>query len=103
VESGGVNARPLAQYDVLRLESAAGGLLFGMPFVTSGEATDAAGGPRIYFAADWNEAWIGVDPDVTAVAHPGGAAVAGARLIRASLSVDFVLRRAEAFAWADSP
>jgi capsid protein len=102
-ESAGVNARPLAEYDLLRLDSAAGGQLLGMPFVTSGQAVDAAGAPRIYFGADWDEAWIGVDPDVTTVSTPGGPVVAGARLIRASLSLDFALRRLEAFAWADSP
>jgi hypothetical protein len=106
IESGVPSARPLADYDLLRFESAYGGLLLGLPFVTSAETMVAPGPPpqvRIFLSADWDEAWIGVDPSVVAIDLPGGAAVGGARVVRASLPVDFELRREAAFAWADFP
>jgi Phage capsid family len=101
--STAVNARPLADYDLLRLDSGHDGMLFGAPFVTSGDAVDATGSPTIFFGADWEEAWIGVDPELVTVDRPAAPAVAGARVIRASMSLDFTLRREPAFAWAVAP
>jgi hypothetical protein len=102
-ESPANEARSLASFCLFRLVSADEGMLFGFPFATSAEATNAAGVPRLYFGADWQEAWVAVDPSFITVDIPGAPSVPNATVIRASMSVDFALRRETAFAWADPP
>ena len=99
-------ARTLAELGLFRFDAARQGMLLGLPFVTSRVPPVGASAqpkPRIFFGADWDEAWIGVDPSFIDVDLAGRPAVQGARVIRASMSIDFDLRRKEAFAWANSP
>lgn len=77
-----------------------GGTLLGFPFLTSAAAGTPAS-PLLYFSADWQEAWLGVEPylarlDVTGEPAPSP----DSTVLRASLPLDFVLRRAAAFASA---
>jgi len=97
-------ALSLAQLDLFRLDSARQGMLLGVPFMTSGVAVADPGPPivpRLFLAADWDLAWIGVAPSFVEVDRPGGPPVAGARVIRASMPIDVEFRHEEAFAWAD--
>ena len=94
--------RTLDSYRALRLNGADGGVFLGYPFVLSRGAT-APGQNSLYFAADWEEALIGVDSSFVSVhvsteappAPPGQGFV-----IRGSISLDFALRRPNAFSWA---
>jgi HK97 family phage major capsid protein len=86
---------------LLRLDGSDGGRLLGFPFVVSAGAFDGAA-TRMYFSADWREAWIGLDRelvtvDVSTDAHFQTDETA----IRATMLHDFTLRRPEAFTWAD--
>ena len=98
-------ARSLSSFGLLRVVSAGEGMLLGFPFVTSFKATNGAdpGEPRIYFASDWQEAYVAIDPSFVTVDLPVTPFVEDATVIRASMPVDFALRRTTAFAWADPP
>jgi hypothetical protein len=88
----------LDQSRLLQLDGADGGVLLGYPFVAS-----AAAGDRIYFGADWYEAKAGFDSVFITVDAPAEPVVADSTIIRASLSLDFALRRRQGFAWAEAP
>jgi hypothetical protein len=100
--------RAVDTFPLLRLDGADGGTLLGFPFLTSAAAAD--GNKRlVYCAADWQEAWIGLDPYLVTVGVRGAAAGAGAAaagpddvVITASMPLDFTLRRPVAFAWCVS-
>jgi HK97 family phage major capsid protein len=96
--SGAASARSLDSYRLLQLDGVDGGMFLGFPFVTS-----AGAGPNLYFAADWEEAWIGVDPSFVSVyvsneppPDPPGRGV----VIRATMPLDFALRRDNLFVWS---
>jgi Phage capsid family len=99
--------RAVDTFPILRYDGADGGMLLGFPFVTS-TAAFGAGRPRVYFSVDWEQAWIGLDPYFVTVAVPGASAAPGAPaapgqvVITASMPLDFILRRAAAFAWSVS-
>jgi hypothetical protein len=99
--------RAVDTFPLLRYNGADGGELLGFPFVTSAAAF-GAGRPRVYFSVDWEQAWIGLDPYFVTVAVPGASAAPGAPaapgqvVITASMPLDFILRRAAAFAWSVS-
>jgi hypothetical protein len=101
-EGRAVDTFPLLNYD-----GADGGMLLGFPFVVSAGAV-RGNRTRVYFSADWEEAWIGLDPNFVTVAVPGASAAAGAPaapgevVITASIPLDFTLRRPPAFAWTVS-
>ena len=94
---------------ILELDGADGGTLLGFPFVTT-----AAAEKNVYFAADWQEAWIGLDPSIVTVqvgAEPPPSP--GQVVISASMPLDFLLRvggkpppgvppTPQVFAWAGS-
>ena len=85
---------------LLRLDGADGGEFLGYPFVLSAAAFDA-GTRRIYFSADWRQAWIGVDGGLVDVAISAEAHFqTDETVIRAVMSHDFGLARNEAFTWA---
>jgi hypothetical protein len=107
-ESGAAGALSLADFGLFRQVSASDGMLLGFPFTTSSEATDGTIPPpptslRIFFGADWQEAFIAVGMSLVTVDVPGEPSVPNATVIRASMAVDFALRRESAFAWADPP
>lgn len=99
--------RAVDTFPLLKYDGADGGILLGFPFVTSAAAL-RGNRRRVYFSADWEEAWIGLDPYFVTVAVPGASAAAGAPaasgdvVITASMPLDFILRRAPAFAWTVS-
>jgi Phage capsid family len=110
-KGAGAEKRSLDTFAVLRLDGADGGTLLGYPFVVSLAAAGAAGNKErgkdwketagtMYFAADWEEACVGVQPFVVTVDAPAEPAVADSTLIRASMPLDFLLRRDEGFARA---
>ena len=100
--SAGAGARTLDSFfALLRLDGADGGMLLGFPFVTSAAAS-VGNAQRIYFAADWQEAWVGVDPYFVTVDAPAEPAGPDETVIRASMSLDFTLRREAAFAWTNA-
>jgi len=75
-----------------------GGTLLGFPFLVSG-AAGTASRPLAFLSVDWQEAWLGVEPylarlDVTGEPAPSP----DSTVLRASLPLDFALRRAAAFA-----
>ena len=96
---GGAAERSLDSYRLLQLDGADGGVFLGYPFVLSAGAAPG----NLYFGTDWREALIGVNPSFVSVrvsteappAPPGQGFV-----VRASISLDFALRRPTAFAWA---
>lgn len=99
--------RGVDTFQLLRPDGADGGTLLGFPFLTSAAASD--GNRRlVYCAADWQEAWIGLDPYLVTVgvrgAGAGAAAAAGPEevVITASMPLDFTLRQPAAFAWCVS-
>ena len=88
---------------LLRSDGADTGQLLGYPFVVSAAAFDGTD-RRLYFSADWREAWIGVDGALVEIAISTEAHFqADETVIRATMSHDFVLRRKDAFTWAKHP
>jgi HK97 family phage major capsid protein len=86
---------------LLCLDGADGGEFLGYPFVVSAAAFDG-GSRRMYFSADWRQAWIGVDGvlvdvDFSADVH----FQTDETVIRATMAHDFDLARPEAFTWAE--
>jgi HK97 family phage major capsid protein len=97
LKQGGSGARSLDSHRLLQLDGVDGGVLLGFPFLISTGA-----GPNVYFAADWQEAWIGLDPYGVSVylsAEPRRAGAEGI-VIRASMPFDFALRDTAVFSCA---
>ena len=85
---------------LLCLDGADGGEFLGYPFVVSTAAFDG-GSRRMYFSADWRQAWIGVDGVLVDVDISGDVHFqTDETVIRATMSHDFGLARPEAFTWA---
>ena len=86
---------------VLALDGADGGMLVGFPFVASPAAVTAqeSSEPRIYFAADWRDAVVGVGERPVTVDTPAEPKVADGVALRASMTLDVTLRRNVGFAW----
>jgi HK97 family phage major capsid protein len=94
----------LDKYRLLGLDGADGGTLAGFPFVTSPGTVEAEPPPtRVYFAADWSDAFVGIGERPVIVDTPAAPEVSGATVIRASMTLDFILRREDGFAWAAAP
>jgi HK97 family phage major capsid protein len=99
--------RAVDTFPLLRYDGADGGMLLGLPFVTS-NAAFGQNRPRVYLSGDWEEALIGLHPYFVTVAVPGASDAPGAPadpgevVIAASLPLDFALRRPAAFAWSVS-
>ena len=96
---------PAATVDMVRNllshDGADGGELLGYPFVVSAAAYDGSV-RKLYFSADWREAWIGIDDvvvtiDISTHVH----FQTDETVIRATMAHDFVLRRPNAFTWAE--
>jgi hypothetical protein len=85
---------------LLELDGADGGTLLGFPFLTSAAATEG-GDARAYFSVDWQEAWLGVEPYLVSLYATGEPLddPPGSTVLRASMPLDFTLRREDAFAW----
>jgi HK97 family phage major capsid protein len=97
------DGRTLDTYSLLRLDGADGGMFLGFPFIASAAAVAQQDpkDPRIFFSADWQDAWIGIDRELVTVDISAEAAVrTDETVIRASMYHDFTLRRTEAFVWA---
>ena len=98
-------AEPSSAVDVvsgglLCLDGADGGEFLGYPFIVSAAAFDG-GSRRMYFSADWRQAWIGVDGVLVDVDISGDVHFqTDETVIRASMAHDFGLARPEAFTWA---
>jgi Phage capsid family len=92
--------RSLDSLALLCPDRADGGTLLGFPFITSAAAI-ATNRPRVYFSADWEEAWIGFDSSfVTVVVSGRPSNPAGQLVITASMPLGFTLRKSAAFGWA---
>jgi HK97 family phage major capsid protein len=86
---------------LLCLDGADGGEFLGYPFVVSAAAFDG-GSRRMYFSADWRQAWIGVDGVLVDVDFSFDVHFqTDETVIRATMAHDFDLARREAFTWAD--
>ena len=86
----GVGARTLDSYELLQLDGIDGGVFLGFPFVLSAGAE-----PNIYFAADWQEAWIGVAAQFVSVTTQP--ASGDAIVFRAALPFDFAVGNTAGF------
>jgi hypothetical protein len=83
---------------LLTLDGGDGGTLLGFPFLTSAAAGTPAR-PLAYLSVDWEEAWLGVEPYLARLEVTGEPAPSpDSTVVRASLPLDFALRRAAAFA-----
>lgn len=93
MQAGGTGARTLDSHGLLRLDGVDGGVFLGFPFLSS-----AAAEPNMYFAADWQEAWIGLEESFVSVsAEPtSGDEV----VVRASMPLDFALRTTVGFGFS---
>ena len=92
----GAQPRSLDSLRLLTLDGVDGGALLGYPFATS-----TAAGERLFFAADWRQAYVCVAETPVTVDTPVAPAVPEAVVIRASMTFDFALRRNDGFATAD--
>jgi HK97 family phage major capsid protein len=88
-------------FSVLKSDRTDGGTLLGFPFVMSSAAS--AGEPRrLYFSADWQEAWVAINRELVTVDISTEARFdTNETEIRASMFHDFQLRRPEVFAWVE--
>jgi hypothetical protein len=93
--------RTLDTTRLLVLDDTDGGFLLGYPFVaTTAAREETAGGPRrrMYFSADWSEAWIGIDQDLVTVDFSTETAfTTDETIIRAVMHHDFVVRTPSMF------
>jgi hypothetical protein len=98
------SALPQATVDmVLNLlsnDGADGGRLLGYPMLVTTAALDG-NVRRLFFSADWREAWIGVDGaivnvDISRESH----FQSDETVIRVTMAHDFTLRRPDAFTWS---
>jgi HK97 family phage major capsid protein len=95
------SGRSLDTFALLKLDGSDGGTLLGYPFVMSAAAS-AGKAARLYFSADWQEAWVAIGQELVTVDISAEAAfAANETLIRGSMFHDFALRRRKAFAWVE--
>jgi HK97 family phage major capsid protein len=93
-ESNG--GRTLDSYDLLQLDGVDGGVFLGFPFLISAAAADC-----IFFASDWQEAWIGLEEYFVSVsAEP---ASGDQIVLKAFMPLDFALRTTDGFAASRTP
>lgn len=91
------NASTLDDTRLLQLDGVDGGVLLGYPFVVTRAATEGTRS-RIYFSADWTEAWIGTGRDLVTVEFSTGAGFKeDSTVIKAVSHHDFVVRRRHLF------
>jgi hypothetical protein len=94
VGDGGRGPRSLDDTDLLRYDGRDGGELLGFPFCVS----EGAGVNKLFLAADWGEAWIGVDGDIVRVDFDTDAGFAGDGMtVRAVMHHDLLIRRPQGF------
>jgi hypothetical protein len=87
--SNGATLDSMASGQLLAPDGADGGVLLGYPFILS----TAAGG-RIYFSADWSEAWIGADPGLVSIRFSADARFRTEEtVLRAVAHHDLLIRR----------
>jgi HK97 family phage major capsid protein len=98
-------AKTLDTYSLLKLDRTDGGTLLGFPFVMSSAASAGEKEPRrLFFSADWQEAWVAINRELVTVDISAEAGFdANETVIRASMFHDFHLRRPEVFAWVEQP
>jgi hypothetical protein len=91
----------LDTYPLLAYDGAGGGTLLGFPFVTA-RVAPSAGAVGVFFACDWQESLIGLDPSTVTVSVRGAPAV-NLAIVSATMPLDCNLRRIPAwlptFAW----
>jgi capsid protein len=94
---GEAAGRSLDSYRLLQLDGVDGGQFLGYPFLLSAGAAPG----NLYFGTDWREALVGIDPSFVSVWVSAEPPPAGdGFVVRASVALDFALRRPNAFAWA---
>jgi HK97 family phage major capsid protein len=92
-------ARTLDSTRLLMLDGDDSGALLGYPFVAT-MAAQEGDESRMYFSADWSEAWIGVDQDLVTVAISTETEFkTDQTLLRAVMHHDFVVRTPNLFAY----
>jgi hypothetical protein len=101
----GAGARTLDSTRLLVLDAADCGFLLGYPFVATNaarEGTDARRRSRMYFSADWSEAWIGIDRDLVTVDFSTETAfTTDETIIRAVMHHDLVVRAPSVFVFTN--
>jgi hypothetical protein len=100
--TGGVRGRKtLDSTRLLMLDGDDSGVLLGYPFVATAAAREGDKS-RMYFSADWSEAWIGVDQDLVTVAISTETEFkTDQTLLRAVMHHDFAVRTPNLFAYTD--
>src|SRR5206468_1109962 len=93
VPAAGAGARSLDTWRLHRYDEQDGGVLLGYPYIV----TSAAAG-TVYFATDWDEAWIAADRDlVTVDVSTESRFDTDETVVRAVMHHDFAVRRPEYF------
>jgi HK97 family phage major capsid protein len=93
--AAGRGPRTLDDTDLLAYDGQDGGVLLGYPYFVS-EAAGAA--RRMFFSADWGEAWIALDGGVVSVDFsPDSGFGTNQIVLRAVMHHDFIVRRPSAF------
>jgi HK97 family phage major capsid protein len=98
-------AGTLDSYSLFEPDRTDGGTLLGFPFVMSSAASARKSEPRrLFFSADWQEAWVAINRELVTVDISAEAGFdANQTVIRASMFHDFRLRRPGLFAWVEQP
>jgi HK97 family phage major capsid protein len=95
--------RTLDATRLLVLDDADGGFLLGYPFVATTAAREGSTRnpkSRMYFSADWSEAWIGIDQHLVSVDFSTETAfTTDETIVRAVMHHDFVVRTPRLFAF----
>ena len=93
--------RTLDATRLLVLDDADGGFLLGYPFVATTAAREGSTRnpkSRMYFSADWSEAWIGIDQNLVSVDFSTETAfTTDETIVRAVMHHDFVVRTPRLF------
>jgi HK97 family phage major capsid protein len=96
-------ARTLDSTRLLMLDGDDSGVLLGYPFVATTAAQQAVGRAtksRMYFSADWSEAWIGIGEELVTVAVSTETAFrTDETVVRAVMHHDFAVRNPNRFAY----
>jgi hypothetical protein len=93
------NARTLDSSRLLMLDGDDSGVLLGYPFVATTAAREG-NKSRMYFSADWSEAWIGIDQDlVTVDVSTETDFKTDETVVRAVMHHDFVVRTPSRFVY----
>jgi HK97 family phage major capsid protein len=89
--------RKLESTRLLKHDGSDGGVLLGYRFVVSRAADHPSDTARMYFSADWSEAWIAADSSLVGVDIAADPSSKSATVISAVMYHDFIVRTPAAF------